>query len=86
MSKIDYPIAALVGFFAGIFAIPTAYNLGIRNPGMLLALPWITTALWLAGIAIGGIISRRIIFLAQFVRFIAVGLLIPRLTSEFSIF
>ena len=75
MKKIDYAIAALIGFFTGIFAVPTAYNLGVGNPIILMALPWITAVLWIVGIAIGDVFSRRIAFLAQFAKFVAVGFL-----------
>ena len=75
MNKTDYAIAAFVGFFGGIFAIPTAYNLGLRDPYVLLALPWVGALLWAAGIWLGNILARRVAFLAQFSKFVAVGFL-----------
>lgn len=75
MNRIDYAIAALIGFFVGIFAIPTFLNLGLRRPALLLALPWIASGLWILGIWLGARLGRRIPFVAQFAKFIAVGFL-----------
>lgn len=74
-TKIDYAIAALIGFFVGIFAIPTAYNLGLREQVALLALPWTAAALWFLGIWVAGRIGRRAAVIPQFAKFVAVGFL-----------
>lgn len=75
MSKIDYSIAALIGFLAGIFFIPTAVNLGIRNVGFLLGVPWVLAPLFVFGLWVGEVASRRFAFFRQFSKFVAVGFL-----------
>lgn len=75
LSKTDYAIAALVGFLVGVFAIPTFYNLGIREPVFLLILPLIVPPLWVFGVWLGGFLSRWLGFMAQFGKFAAVGFL-----------
>lgn len=75
MKKIDYAIGALIGFFAGMFAIPTLYNLGTRDALSLLALPWIGGVAGFAGIRIVYFFARRTPVLAQFGRFFIVGAL-----------
>lgn len=75
MNKTDYAIALLIGFFVGIFAIPTAVNLGLRNIVLVLAIPWVGAVAIGAGVWIGAALARKISFLAQFSRFAAVGLL-----------
>lgn len=75
ITRIDYFIGALIGFFAGIAAIPTAFNLGARSAFLLLSLPWAGAFVFSIGMRIAGVVSRRIAALAQFSKFIAVGLL-----------
>lgn len=75
MSKVDYAIAALIGFFIGIFAIPTLFNLGIRNAGALLGAPWVGMAAGLALVLAAGFAARYIAVAGQFGRFGIVGLL-----------
>lgn len=75
MKKTDYAIAILVGFFTGIFAVPTALNLGVRSVPILLGLPWAGAGLFAAGMAVAGFLARRMAFFAQFARFAAVGVL-----------
>lgn len=75
MSRTDYAIALLIGFFVGIFVIPTAYNLGLREPIPLLALPWVAAALWILGIWLGGRLGRWVGVVPQFAKFVAVGFL-----------
>lgn len=75
MQKTDYFIASLIGFFVGIFVIPTAYNLGSREPVSLLALPWVAAALWFLGMWLGGLLGRRVAVIPQFAKFVAVGFL-----------
>lgn len=75
MSKIDYSIAGLVGFLVGIFVIPTAVSLGTRNVAVLLGAPWVLAPLFVFGLWIGGLLSRRLSFFRQFSKFLAVGFL-----------
>lgn len=75
MEKTDYAIAFLIGFFAGIAAVPTAYALGSRDPFVLLALPWIGAAVILFGVWLGAVLSRRMPFFWQLGKFGAVGIL-----------
>ncbi len=75
VTKIDYLIGALVGFLAGIFVIPVAFNLGMRSAWVLLAIPWVVACLFGAGLWAAGLIARRMPFFAQFAKFVAVGFL-----------
>jgi len=75
ITKKDYAIGALVGFFAGIFAIPTLVNLGVKSAGLLIALPPIAAILIAFGVWLGKFLSRWIGFLTQFAKFAAVGFL-----------
>ncbi|TSC76711.1 MAG: family 2 glycosyl transferase [Parcubacteria group bacterium Gr01-1014_33] len=75
IQKIDYAIAGLVGFFAGMFAIPTLVNLGFRDAVMLLAIPWIAAGIFVFGIWVSALLARKISFFAQFGKFAAVGVL-----------
>lgn len=74
-SKTDYAITALVGFLVGVFAIPTLFNLGVRQPFLLAALPIVVPPVWIFGVWLGAFLSRWISFLAQFSKFAAVGFL-----------
>lgn len=75
MSKTDYAIGGLIGFFAGIFAIPTLYNLGLTDAVMLLAVPWTGGIAGFSGIWTVYFFARKIPTLEQFGRFFAVGAL-----------
>lgn len=88
LKKIDYAIAGLIGFFAGIFAIPVLYNIhylsvsrlfssviDLRNPFILLSLPWILAVCALIGIAVMGLLGRKYPFFIQFGKFAVVGVL-----------
>lgn len=75
MPKTDYAIGALIGFFAGIFAIPTLYNLGIRDAMTLLAVPWAGAVAGFLGIWVVYFFARKLPALAQFGRFFVVGAL-----------
>ena len=75
MHKTDYAIGGLIGFFVGIFAIPTLYNLGIKDAMILLAVPWAGAVTGFVGIWIMYFFARKIAVLAQFGRFFAVGAL-----------
>ena len=75
MSKIDYAIAALIGFFTGIFAIPVLFNIGMRDPVLLLAAPWVGAAAGGAGMRILVLAASRRAVLGQFGIFGMVGLL-----------
>lgn len=88
MKKLDYAIAGLIGFFAGIFAIPVLYNIhyisagrlfpsviDLRNPFILLSLPWILAICAVIGIVVMGILGRKSPFFIQFGKFAVVGVL-----------
>ncbi len=75
MKKIDYAIAGLVGFFAGLAMVPTAYAVGVHSATTLLALPWIGALCILFGVWLGGFLSRWLPIFAQLGKFGAVGIL-----------
>lgn len=75
MKKIDYATALLIGFFAGIAAVPTAYVVGVRSGPTLLALPWIGAVCIVFGIWLGGFLSRWMQIFSQLAKFAAVGIL-----------
>ena len=75
ITKNDYFIAALIGFLVGVFAIPTAVNLGVRNYLVLFALPVVLPFLWVLGLWLGALFSRWISFMTQVVKFAVVGFL-----------
>ena len=75
ITKKDYAIVALVGFFTGVFAVPTLANLDIRSYMVLIALPAVAAALFVVGLAAGKILSRIAPFFSQFSKFAAVGFL-----------
>ncbi len=75
MKKNDYYIAAFIGFFAGIFAIPIVLNVGFAERILLLGMPWIGAAGLAAAVFLGGVLGRRIMIFVQFSRFAAVGIL-----------
>ena len=60
MNKIDYFFAALIGFLAGVFIIPTAFKLGLRQAGFLMALPLIAPILFVIGFWVGKFLARRL--------------------------
>ena len=83
MKKIDYAFAGLIGFFFGIFAIPTVINLNIHTKvamrlglpaALFLALlPWIMAVVYLAALRIGDQLSRKLPIFLQITKFGAVG-------------
>ena len=73
--KTDFFIGGLVGFFAGMFAIPTLMNLGFRNPAILLTLPWVLAIVFVIGILVSGALAKFLPIFSQFGRFVAVGVL-----------
>lgn len=73
--KLDYYIAGFVGFFAGIFLIPTVIQLGIRAYAVLFLLPFIIPALIVSGVFVAGFLARWMPFFAQLGKFAAVGIL-----------
>jgi len=75
MKKIDYTIAGLIGFFAGIFVIPVAYNIASKNPFVLLSLPWVLAVGAVAGVFVFGLIGRKIPSFIQMAKFAVVGVL-----------
>lgn len=75
ISKKDYYIAAIVGALTGIFAIPTFFHLGLRNPFIFLFFIVIISALWPFGVWLGIFLSRWLPFMAQVGKFVAVGFL-----------
>lgn len=85
LTKMDYAIGGLIGFFVGIFAIPTVINLdvhekvatrfGIPAALFLLTLPWIMVVVYLIAVRIGDQLSRKISIFTQLTKFGAVGVL-----------
>lgn len=75
ISKNDYALAGLIGFFAGMFAIPVFYNIGMRDPFVLLALPWVIAVSALIGMALAGVLGKKFAFILQFAKFVVVGVL-----------
>lgn len=73
--KTDYLIAAMVGFLVGVFAVPTLINIGVKNYAILMGAPLAVPVVWVAGIWLGGFLSRFLPVMAQFSRFVAVGFL-----------
>lgn len=71
----DYAIAALVGFLAGVFAIPTLVNLGLRSRPILVVLPLAVPALFFVGMRVAAVLSRWLPFMTQLGKFAVVGLL-----------
>lgn len=74
ITKIDYYIVSLIGFMTGVFAVPTAINLGLRNAPVLIILPLVFPILFVIGLFIVSFLSRFLPPLAQFGKFAAVGL------------
>ncbi|MDP3779104.1 MAG: GtrA family protein [bacterium] len=75
MNKIDYALAGLIGFFAGIFAIPVVYNVVSKDPFVLLALPWVLAIGAVVGMLTFGFIGKKVPFFIQFAKFGVVGVL-----------
>ena len=75
LTKQDYAIGALVGFFTGIATIPTVYNLGVHSALVLLLLPWIVAPMWALGVWLGGFLGRWIKFFTEFGKYATVGFL-----------
>src|SRR3989338_4372923 len=73
ITKNDHYIAAFIGFFIGIFAIPTFYNLGLTSRWVLALLPPAVALVAFLGMRIAERFAGRYLFIAQFTRFLAVG-------------
>ena len=74
IQKIDYSIAALVGFLTGIFLVPTAINLGFKSYVVLFLLPLVAPLLIVFGVWLGKFISRWLSVMSQVSKFAAVGI------------
>lgn len=74
ITKIDYYVVSLIGFLTGVFAIPTAINLGLRQPLILLVLPIVFPLLFILGLWVVSFLSRFLPSFVQFGKFAAVGL------------
>lgn len=75
IKKIDYFIAILIGFFTGVFAIPVAFNLGVRGRVLLLVLPLAVPPIFALGVWLGKTLSRWLAFMTQLTKFAVVGFL-----------
>ncbi|OHA00649.1 MAG: hypothetical protein A3C07_04320 [Candidatus Sungbacteria bacterium RIFCSPHIGHO2_02_FULL_47_11] len=73
--RIDYFIAALIGFLTGVFAIPVALNLGIRERVLLLLLPLAVPPVFAFGVWLGKVLSRWLAFMTHLTKFAVVGFL-----------
>lgn len=58
-----------------MFVIPVVYNIGNRDPFILLAIPWVLVVGALAGIWIAGLLGKKFSFFIQFAKFAVVGVL-----------
>lgn len=74
LTKIDYYIVSLIGFLTGVFVVPTAINLGLRNAPLLMILPLVFPILFVIGLVVVSFLSRFLPPFAQFGKFAAVGL------------
>lgn len=84
-TKIDYAVAGFIGFFVGIFAIPTLINLdvyekiiarfGISLEIFLLLMPWVMAIVYSIAMRIGDKMSQKISLFVQLTKFGAVGVL-----------
>lgn len=75
MSKTDYSIAGLVGFFTGIFLIPTLVNLGVRHYALLLGIPWVLAACFPVWLLVGWRFSGRGRMILYIVKYTIIGAL-----------
>lgn len=76
----DYYIAAIAGFFTGVFLLPLLYNLEILFPYGFDSIPRVSIVViipifWMAGILLGKVLSRWFPVMAQFSRYVAAGFL-----------
>lgn len=74
-TKTDFYIAGFIGFFTGVFLIPTLAHVDIRNYALLLALPLVFPIVIAGGIWLGDFLARWFGFFRQVARFSAVGIL-----------
>lgn len=74
-TRIDYYIAAFVGFLTGVFAVPTLVNLGLKGWPVLMLLPLASALVFILGMWLGGFLSRWLSFFFQLSKFAAVGFL-----------
>jgi len=75
ITKRDYAIGALVGFFTGVFAIPVLVNIGVDNKVLLAFIPLAVSVVFPVGVWLGGFLARWMPFFAQLGKFAAVGFL-----------
>lgn len=75
ITKFDYALAGLIGFFAGMFLIPVLLRVQIRDPAVLLATPWVIAAVVLFGVWIGEQLARIKPIFSQLAKFATVGIL-----------
>lgn len=71
--KIDYYITLLVGFITGVFMIPTAFNLGLKEKFLLMLIPLVAPIVWIIGMWIANFTSRWIAAMNQFSKFLVIG-------------
>ncbi len=73
----DYRIAAIAGFFTGVFMLPVLYNLAIAFPFGLpyVSIVFIIPVFWVIGIWLGKVLSRWLGIMPQFSRYAAAGFL-----------
>lgn len=75
LTRQDYSIAALIGFLVGVFAVPIAINLEVRQRLLLMLLPLIVPPIFILGMWMGSKLSRIFPVMTQFSKFAAVGFL-----------
>ncbi|OGE74056.1 MAG: hypothetical protein A3I07_01230 [Candidatus Doudnabacteria bacterium RIFCSPLOWO2_02_FULL_42_9] len=71
----DYKLGALAGFLTGICLIPTAWNSGYQQTGILFAVPFIIALVIMFGVWLGKFLSNFLPIMYQLSRFAAVGIL-----------
>lgn len=80
-NKTDYAIGGIIGFFAGIFAIPVLINIGnqghaiLKSYALLMLAPWAMAVAILFGIWLGKFLTRFLPVFNQLSKFGAVGIL-----------
>ena len=77
MMRNDYKIAAVAGFFTGVFLMPLLQNLELIFPFSIPqgAVMVVIPILWMLGIWLGNFLSRWLRVMAQFSRYVASGFL-----------
>lgn len=71
----DYRLGGFAGFLAGVFLIPTVWNIGYQHMSVLVALPIVCALGAMFGLWLGRILSASIPVIYQMTKFAVVGVL-----------